>query len=78
MKLDFTELVKGRHQKSEELMKHSASMSRAAAIETTMAHWWNGTPEGQIFSLVVASEGGFIQVSFMEKCIYITKPLHDA
>lgn len=73
MKLDFTELVKSRHQKSEELMKHSASMSRAAAIETTMAHWWNGTPEGQIFSLVVASEGGFIQVHvpFMEVYIYI-------
>lgn len=82
MKLNFTELVKGRHQKSEELMKHSASMSRAAAIETTMAHWWNGTPEGQIFSLVVASEGGFIQVSFiiygLEIYSYITKPLHDA
>lgn len=41
-------------------------MSRAAAIETTMAHWWNGTPEGQIFSLVVASEGRYIQVPFMD------------
>ena len=38
-------------------MRHSASMSRAAAIETAMAHWWNGSPEGQMFSLVVASEG---------------------
>lgn len=53
----FAELVKTRHQKTQELMKHSASMSRAAAIETTMAHWWNGSPEGQIFSLVVASDG---------------------
>ena len=57
----FTELVKNRHQKSEELMRHSASMSRAAAIETAMAHWWNGSPEGQMFSLVVASEGMFHQ-----------------
>ena len=42
-------------------MRHSASMSRAAAIETAMAHWWNGSPEGQMFSLVVASEGMFHQ-----------------
>lgn len=58
-------------------MKHSASMSRAAAIETTMAHWWNGTPEGQIFSLVVTSEGRYIRVPFMDILTKIPV-LHDA
>ncbi|XP_062610407.1 putative malate dehydrogenase 1B [Saccostrea cucullata] len=59
MENEFVELVKNRHQKSQELMGHSASMSRAAAIETTLAHWWNGSPQGQIFSFVVASEGWY-------------------
>jgi hypothetical protein len=40
-----------------ELMKHAPTMSTGGAIDTMLQHWWNGSPDGQMFSLAVCSEG---------------------
>ena len=54
---DFLEQVKTRNTTLEEALKHPASMSKGAAISTMLGHWWRGSPNGQIFSLAVCSEG---------------------
>lgn len=56
---EYLELVKTKRTKEEEAMNHQASMSQAAAINTTMMHWFKGSPSGQMFSLGVVSEGWY-------------------
>ena len=56
---EFLELVASRRAKCEELMKHPMVMSSAAAIASTLQHWYNGSPSGQMFSLGVCSEGWY-------------------
>ncbi len=53
----FLENVANRKESEEGLLNHRASMAHAAAAVSLVNHWWNGSPEGQIFSLGVASEG---------------------
>lgn len=63
MEKDYIELVKTRQEKMTELMKHAPTMSTGGAIDTMLQHWWNGSPDGQMFSLAVCSEGLFIVLS---------------
>ena len=56
---DFVELAKVRKALSEELMKHPAVMCQAAAIASTLQHWFNGSPLGQTFSLGICSDGWY-------------------
>jgi hypothetical protein len=57
MEKEYLELVKTRQEKMTELMKHAPTMSTGGAIDTMLQHWWNGSPDGQMFSLAVCSEG---------------------
>ena len=54
---EFLELARLRTVTSENLMKHTASMSMARSIETTFQHWFSGSPTGQMFSLGICSDG---------------------
>ena len=56
---EFVELAVTRKAKSEELMKHPAVMSQASAIASTLQHWFNGSPLGQMFSLGICSDGWY-------------------
>ncbi|XP_063424072.1 putative malate dehydrogenase 1B [Mytilus trossulus] len=59
MDKDYIELVKTRHEKMTENLKHTPSMSAGGAITSMLEHWWNGSPAGQMFSLAVCSEGWY-------------------
>lgn len=59
METEFLELVKTKKERIEEAMKHPASVSLASAINSTLMHWCNGSPSGQMFSLGVCSEGWY-------------------
>lgn len=41
-------------------MKHIPSVAHAAAINTLMRQWWFGSPDDQMITLGVPSEGGYI------------------
>lgn len=56
---EYLEQARARKITSENLMRHSASMSIAAAIASTFRHWFNGSPSGQMFSLGICSEGWY-------------------
>jgi malate/lactate dehydrogenase len=57
LQAEFMELVKKRCDTVEASLGHQASASRAAAITSLIHHWWSTSPQGQIFSLGVQSEG---------------------
>ena len=57
MEKEYLELVKTRHDKMTESLNHQPSMSEGGAITSTLQHWWNGSPSGQMFSLAVCSDG---------------------
>ena len=54
---EFPQLLQRKRNATEEMMKRRASMSSAASIQTLLKHWWNGSPEDQVFSLGVKTEG---------------------
>ncbi|XP_064644589.1 putative malate dehydrogenase 1B [Lineus longissimus] len=56
---EFQEMVNSRQQNLVTTMNHRNSVSHAAAIATLLQHWVQGSPEGQIFSLGVYSEGDY-------------------
>lgn len=59
LETEYLELVKGKQAKAEEAMQHPGVLSQAFAINTTMMHWCNGSPSGQMFSLGVCSNGWY-------------------
>lgn len=59
METEYLELVKAKQAKAEEAMRHPGALSQAFAINTTMMHWCNGSPSGQMFSLGVCSNGWY-------------------
>lgn len=54
---EFLEMLKKHRSMMEEMLRHPAAMAQAAALCSFVRDWWHGTPEGQIFSLGVCSEG---------------------
>ncbi|XP_046381938.2 putative malate dehydrogenase 1B isoform X2 [Haliotis rufescens] len=56
---EYVELVEARRSTVEAALGHPASMAHASAVATTLKHWTNGTPKGQMFSLGVCSEGWY-------------------
>ena len=54
---EFLDLVKKRGGALATAMKHTPSISQAAACNTLLSHWINGSPNGQVFSLAVCSDG---------------------
>jgi len=59
LETEYLELVKTKKARAEEAMNHSASVSMASAINSTLQHWCNGSPSGQMFSLGVCSDGWY-------------------
>ena len=59
LETEFLELVIKKKFKAEQAMKRAASISVSSAICTTLNHWCNGSPSGQMFSLGVISEGWY-------------------
>jgi malate/lactate dehydrogenase len=57
---DFLEMVNSRQQSLVTTMNHRNSTSHSAALATLLQHWLQGSPEGQVFSLGVHSEGMFL------------------
>ena len=54
---EFLETLSQRRSSLEPMLKHPASGSMGAAVTSLLNHWSNGSPEGQMFSLGVYSEG---------------------
>ncbi len=54
---EFEELLANRKKEIRSAQNGVSSASQAAAVVTMMNHWWNGSPQGQIFSLGVSSQG---------------------
>ena len=54
---EFVESLRKRREAIEAPLGHPAGVSHAAAMVTMLNHWWSGSPEGQIFSLCVTSDG---------------------
>ena len=59
LETEYLELVKMKQAKAEEAMRHAAVLSKAFAINSTLMHWNNGSPSGQMFSLSVCSDGWY-------------------
>ncbi|KAL4229100.1 putative malate dehydrogenase 1B [Mactra antiquata] len=59
LETEYLELVKTKQDRAEEAMKHPSASSRASAINSTMMHWFSGSPCGQMFSLGVCSDGWY-------------------
>ncbi|XP_060573511.1 putative malate dehydrogenase 1B [Ruditapes philippinarum] len=59
LETEYIELVKTKQNKAEEAMGHAAVLSQAFAINSTLMHWCNGSPSGQMFSLGVCSNGWY-------------------
>lgn len=59
LETEYLELVKTKQARAEEAMRHPAILSRAFAVNSTLMHWCNGSPSGQMFSLGVCSEGWY-------------------
>ncbi|XP_066300670.1 putative malate dehydrogenase 1B [Branchiostoma lanceolatum] len=57
LEVEFLEQLQSRSNTTQESLQHAADLSMAAAISNTLGYWWNGSPEGQLFSLAVCSEG---------------------
>ncbi|KAK3106523.1 hypothetical protein FSP39_021842 [Pinctada imbricata] len=56
---EFIDLIRNRKAKVEELLGHRAAMSQGAIVASQLEQWWNGSPDGQMFSLAVCSDGWF-------------------
>ena len=56
---EFVELAAGRMALSEGKLKHPAVICQAEAIASTLKHWFNGSPQGQTFSLGICSDGWY-------------------
>ncbi|XP_053408985.1 putative malate dehydrogenase 1B isoform X2 [Mercenaria mercenaria] len=59
LETEYLDLVKTKQAKAEIAMGHPAVLSQASAINSTLMHWCNGSPSGQIFSLGVCSNGWY-------------------
>jgi len=68
---EFPNLVKTRREKIEKALEHSAAASHAAAVTSLLQHWWCGSPQGQIFSLSVYSEGVYHNLYSKFKTIFM-------
>ena len=64
LQTEFMELLGNRREAVETQLLHKATFSHAASAVTLLNHWWNGSPEGQIFSLGISSLGMFYQFIF--------------
>lgn len=62
-------------------MERRPTVGFAHAITTLISHWWKGSPQGQIFSLGVCSDGKwlqFISMGFLfDICIVIYSLINE-
>lgn len=59
LQTEYRELLKSHKDMVEGSLQHSAASSEAHSIVATISDWWNGSKEGQIFSMGVVSEGWY-------------------
>ena len=59
---EFTEALQARYTSETEKKRHTPSFSHAAAVNTLMKHWWFGSPDNQLITLGVPSEGSITRV----------------
>ncbi|KAH3699556.1 putative malate dehydrogenase 1B [Dreissena polymorpha] len=59
LETEFLDLVKTKKSRTEEALNHTATLSIATAVNSTLKHWCQGSPSGQMFSLGVCSEGWY-------------------
>lgn len=57
---DFPESLLQRYTQETEKMQHIPSLAHAAAANSLIRQWWVGSPEDQIITLGVQSEGNYI------------------
>ena len=57
MQTEFLESLGTRMDVEESAMNHRAGVSEAAALATLIKHWFLGSPQQQVFSLGVYSDG---------------------
>ncbi|XP_013405510.1 putative malate dehydrogenase 1B [Lingula anatina] len=56
---EFPEELAARGEMVGKALRKKPSLSKAAAVVSQLAHWWNGSPSGQMWSMGVASEGWY-------------------